>query len=128
MIHELKTWPEYFEFIWIGDKPFEVRKNDRDFQVGDILQLREYVPGNTIQADAFSNADIDPYYTGREMDVRVSYILSDGQFGIEEGFVVMGIQVMCRRTEGAKIFPCKGCEEKFYSSEELHEHYKTAHK
>jgi len=42
MTHELKTWPEYFEAIASGAKTFEIRENDRDFKVGDILVLEEY--------------------------------------------------------------------------------------
>ena len=44
MIHELKTLPEYFKEVVSGNKPFEVRKNDRPFKVGDYLMLREYEP------------------------------------------------------------------------------------
>lgn len=39
MRHELKTWLPYFDAIVDGTKLFEVRKNDRDFQVGDCLRL-----------------------------------------------------------------------------------------
>jgi len=38
--HFLKTWAEYFEAVKSGNKTFEVRVNDRDFKVGDILVLR----------------------------------------------------------------------------------------
>lgn len=41
-VHELKTFPEYFLPMNLGNKTFEVRKNDRDFKIGDILQLREW--------------------------------------------------------------------------------------
>lgn len=78
MVHELKTWPEYFEMIESGEKTFEVRKNDRDFQTGDTLFLREYNP--TTES-----------YTGQSMVKTVSYILHGGNFGIESGYVVMGI-------------------------------------
>lgn len=43
-IHELKTWSPFFEAIANEEKTFEVRRNDRDFQVGDILLLREWDP------------------------------------------------------------------------------------
>ena len=78
-IHELKTWKEYFQEVFLGRKTFEVRKNDRDFQKGDTLILEEW--DNKKQE-----------YTGRRMVMNVSYILQGGQFGIEEGFVVMSIQ------------------------------------
>ena len=32
--HDLKTWPEYFAEIANGNKTFELRKNDRDFESG----------------------------------------------------------------------------------------------
>ena len=42
--HELKLHPRYFNRVADGTKPFEIRKNDRDYQVGDRLILREYDP------------------------------------------------------------------------------------
>lgn len=41
MTHDLKILPRYFDAVEDGSKPFEVRRNDRDYQVGDILLLRE---------------------------------------------------------------------------------------
>lgn len=79
MIHELKTWNEYFEAVFMGHKTFEVRKADRQFAKGDTLILKEWNP-KTEQ------------YTGREMARGVSYVLDGGQFGVEKGFVVMAIQ------------------------------------
>ena len=40
--HELKTWPGFFAGIVTGEKTAEVRRNDRNFAVGDTLVLREY--------------------------------------------------------------------------------------
>ena len=76
--HELKTWPGFFGAVMSGDKRFEVRKADRPFKVGDRLCLREWDP----QAET---------YTGAVLMVSVTFILSGGQFGIEPGYVVMGI-------------------------------------
>lgn len=81
-IHELKTWPEFFEPILSGEKRFELRFDDRGFRAGDKLLLREYLP-KTKQ------------YTGRETQVNVLYILS-GFPGLAEGWVVMSI---CEDTE-----------------------------
>lgn len=76
--HELKTWPQFFKVCRTGEKPFEIRKNDRDFKVGDTLMLREWDP----KFEA---------YSGEECKFEISYILAGGQFGIEDGFVVMGL-------------------------------------
>ena len=77
-IHELKTWKEYFEEVFMGRKTFEVRKNDRNFQKGDILILKEWDNENQ-------------EYTGRQMARGISYILNGGQFGVENGFVVIAL-------------------------------------
>lgn len=37
--HNLKINPEYFERIWSEQKRFEIRKDDRNYQVGDQLIL-----------------------------------------------------------------------------------------
>lgn len=39
MKHELKIWPKYYCRVRSGEKTFEVRDNDRDFQRGDIVVL-----------------------------------------------------------------------------------------
>lgn len=43
MIHKLKLNTAYYEDSKLGIKNFEVRKNDRNFREGDILELREYI-------------------------------------------------------------------------------------
>jgi len=44
MTHELKIWPMYFERTAKGWKTWELRLNDRNFQVGDPLILKEWNP------------------------------------------------------------------------------------
>jgi len=88
MIHELKTWPEYFQAIVSGDKTFELRKNDRNFQTGDHLKLMEYMPcGHGV----YTPRSIG-YYTGAFVTMKVTYVLQGGRLGIENGYCILGIQ------------------------------------
>jgi len=61
-IHYLKTAPEYFEKCWLQEKKFEVRKNDRNFKLGDYVCLKEY--------DSQKNL-----FTGRRLMTVITYIL-----------------------------------------------------
>lgn len=42
MTHNLKTLPKFYQPIIEERKPFEIRKNDRDFQTGDNVILNEW--------------------------------------------------------------------------------------
>jgi hypothetical protein len=42
--HELKIWPVYYQAVKSGQKTFELRNNDRGFQKGDRVILREFDP------------------------------------------------------------------------------------
>ena len=82
MIHELKTWVDYFKLMANGKKQFELRKNDRGFLAGDELLLREY------DKDQKS-------YTGRKLHRRITFILQGEEaeeFGLRKGFCVMGLE------------------------------------
>lgn len=83
--HELKTWGSLFDDILAGRKTFEVRFNDRDYRVGDILSLMRYDPAT--ESLTYVNAG-----SAFRIEKRVSYVLHGGQFGIKSGFVVMGLQ------------------------------------
>lgn len=79
MTHELKTWPEYFQAIFENKKTFELRVNDRNYQVGEILLLREFDP-ETKQ------------YSGREIKRYVTYIAANLEhFGLDHDCVIMSI-------------------------------------
>jgi hypothetical protein len=73
--HELKVWPEYFEPLAKRIKTFEIRKNDRDFRIGDVLILKEFDPETN-------------NYTGRTVERKVTYITN---FAQQEGYVVVAI-------------------------------------
>lgn len=77
-IHELKTWNPFFQDMISGKKNFELRKNNRGFKVGDRLDLMEYDPAKD-------------EYTGNHCHKFVKYILIGGDFGLKEGYCIMGL-------------------------------------
>ncbi|MEG0297664.1 MAG: ASCH/PUA domain-containing protein [Clostridium sp.] len=76
-IHELKILPKYFNDIWSGRKNFELRKNDRGFNIGDTLILKGFEDGD---------------YTGDALEVVVTYILFGGEYGLDNDYVILGIE------------------------------------
>ena len=76
-IHELKTKPEYFEAARKQQKNFEIRRDDRDYQVGDLVKLEEFDNGKC---------------TGRHTGLRpVLYVLRDcPEYGLAEGYCIIG--------------------------------------
>lgn len=89
--HVLKTWPSYFAAIASGVTTFEVRVNDRDFAVGDVLRLQEFDPAAPPARMDRSGGVLDRRYSGREAFRRVTYVLAGGQHGIMPGYCVMGL-------------------------------------
>ena len=80
-VHELKVWPEYFDAILDGSKKFEIRKNDRGFEVGDRLLLQEYCPH-------------DKEYTGAHVFAEVTYMTD---FMQAQFYIVMGIKILGKK-------------------------------
>jgi hypothetical protein len=56
--HELKIAPQYYNEVMNGSKTFEIRKNDRDFQQGDVFKLREFKKGHSNVSDYTGNDPI----------------------------------------------------------------------
>ena len=101
MIHALKTEPQFFEAVINKQKNFEVRKNDRDFRVGDYLALNEL-------------DDKREGYTGRSVLLRVKYILDDERF-CKEGFVVLGFHPIAVSDVEEMTILYGGCREWIFS-------------
>lgn len=78
--HCLKIWREYYIFVESGHMNFQLRKNDRDFEPGDILILQEWCPDSK-------------EYTRKEVKVCVTYILTGGNFGLPDNLCILGISL-----------------------------------
>lgn len=76
--HELKILPEYYNAVREGRKRFELRKDDRGFDVGDRLHLRKWDPAGG--------------YTGEVILTDITYILRGVPgYGLAEDYCVMSL-------------------------------------
>lgn len=72
--HKLKILPKYFQACVKGYKNFEIRKNDRDFKVGDKIELREFEGGK---------------FTEKVIKGQITYITDYEQ---QDGYVVFAFK------------------------------------
>lgn len=77
--HDLKCEFEFFEDVESGKKNFELRLNDRNYQEGDTLLMRQ------LNKDKIG-------FTGKVIERLVMYVLKDAErFGLEKGYCIMSI-------------------------------------
>lgn len=83
--HELKTDPETFAASIRGDRPFEIRLDDRGFMPCDLLVLRE---------TQFSGEDMRNgmplVYTGRVLSRFVTS--KETGYGLQAGWCILGVR------------------------------------
>lgn len=77
-IHQIRLSSQYFDDVCSGKKSFEFRKNDRNYKVGDILEMTEFKDGKN---------------TGRMVRVIVTYFL-DGFTGMEDDYCILGTSLV----------------------------------
>ncbi len=75
MTHFLKITEEHFINVLKGIKTFEIRKNDRDYKIGDELVLRLWKKEK---------------YTGDNITVKITYILKDAfKYGLIPEYAII---------------------------------------
>lgn len=75
-LHRFKILPEYFLKVCAGQKNFEIRKDDRDVQIGDTVILMEWHP-ETGYSGAISR------------ELHISYVLRNvPQYGLAEKYCI----------------------------------------
>lgn len=98
--HNLKIWPEFYKEVIEGRKKAEVRVNDRNFQVGDILVLKEY---------EFTT----DYLTGNMVTVSVTHILDlYNLLPLEEKILVLSIEIVKIHTDRTQKIECLICKDR----------------
>lgn len=71
-----KILPEYYDAVVSGSKTFELRKDEDDIQVGDIIVLQEWDGSK---------------YTGRIVNMLVKYVLRNiPEYGLLRGYCIIG--------------------------------------
>jgi len=95
MKHELKTDREAFRAVWDGDKTFEIRFDDRQYTVMDVLELRE-----TQFSGEEMKCGMPLIYLGPTMVAWVTHILRGPVYGLKPGWVIMSIRVDYRQIKG----------------------------
>lgn len=79
MKHDIKIHPSFFEMVIRGEKKAEIRKNDRPYEKGDMISLREY--------------NREHGYTGRKVDVKVLGVLHESP-GMIEGYCHFSFELL----------------------------------
>ncbi|HHD2097737.1 TPA: DUF3850 domain-containing protein [Klebsiella pneumoniae] len=80
--HDIKIYPEFFSAVCTGVKRAELRKNDRDYRVGDTLHLMETPRGSCHQ-------------TGEFINVTITHIADIGEW--MPGYVLLSVELQERR-------------------------------
>ena len=103
MIHELKIQKQWADAKLAGEKPFEIRRNDRGFQKGDIVRYKvidpetwePWVEPGFPRLVTNENGVGKKYESGRHplefCDFLITYVI-EGVDGLEKGYCVYADQ------------------------------------
>ena len=83
MTHELKIQKQWADAKLAGEKPFEIRRNDRGFQKGDIVRYRVVDPKTSLEWRDGS----DSPHPIEQCDFLITYV-REGADGLERGYCV----------------------------------------
>ena len=87
-LHELKIKHEYLIEVDMGRKTFELRKNDRDYQVGDLIHFID-----------IKDEDKELNLWGAEPAIdkdalyKITYVLKEvPEYGLDKDYCILGIK------------------------------------
>lgn len=84
--HEIKCIFPYFSDVWLVRKNFEIRNNDRNYQAGDFVLIKEFDKNTAC-------------YTGRSVLVIITYILKDFPQGLKDNYIVFSFHPLKYNTQ-----------------------------
>ena len=77
-LHELKIKDEYFKEVLRENKTFELRKNDRDYQVGDLIH--------------FVDIDGNPSYNEKLVFLITDVLRNVQEYGLDKDYCILAIK------------------------------------
>lgn len=87
-LHELKILHEYLVDVDLGKKTFELRKNDRDYQVGDLIRFIDIREDDSIA----NKNQIEPNIDENTL-YRITYVLKDVEkYGLDKDYCILAIK------------------------------------
>ena len=84
-VHHLKADPEPFEQAWLGNKLNEIRFDDRNYVLGDTIELHETRSSSDMMR--YKPSDYPLSYTGRQIHAKVTHIQKG--YGLMHGWVAL---------------------------------------
>lgn len=98
-LHELKIKDEYFKEVLRENKTFELRKNDRDYQVGDLIHFVEIL-NQQLWCGSFPLIDYEKnkiatktVYIDDNALYQITYVLKDvPEYGLAKDYCILGIK------------------------------------
>ena len=87
-LHELKIKHKYLVQVDCGNKTFELRKNDRDYQVDDLIHFIEIKD---------EDKDFNPWHLqpsiAKDTLYKITYVLKDvPEYGLDKDYCILGIK------------------------------------
>lgn len=87
VVHSMKSWTHLYQAIASGQKTHDLRKNDREYVIGDIIELKEF---DFVKGE----------YTGDTCLVEITYITSSetpcafSSSVLENGYSILSVKLV----------------------------------
>ena len=78
--HQIKISPKFFKDVCSGIKQFELRFNDRQYKVGDLVQMMEFEKDE---------------YSGLFVIVEITYMIENYN-GLSIGYCIFGFKIITK--------------------------------
>jgi hypothetical protein len=107
--HVVKSWKEFFGAIIAGERTHELRRDDRGYKIGDLLELHEF--------DSETGR-----FTGRTSTARITSVTSKDEpcaasaQGLHPDFCILSIHVLSKAEPVDNRMPAASKPNNYYSS------------